>query len=54
MRAALVMCLVIALVLVLVWGLQRRLIYFPSGSVDSPAAAGLPGAREVVLQASDG
>ena len=54
MRAALVMSSVIALVLVVVWGLQRRLVYFPSGSVDSPAAAGLPGARDVVLESSDG
>ena len=54
MRAALVMSSVIALLLVLVWGLQRRLIYLPSGSVDSPAAAGLHGARDVVLETSDG
>ena len=53
MRVALVVFSVVALVLVLVWGLQRRLVYFPSGSVDSPAGVGLPAAREVVLESSD-
>jgi uncharacterized protein len=54
MRAALIVSLIIAVLFVAVWGLQRRLIYLPSGSAPSPAAAGLNGAREVVLETSDG
>src|SRR6266568_2512684 len=54
MRAALIVCTIIALLLVLIWGLQRRLIYLPAGTVVSPAAAGLHGARDVVLETSDG
>jgi uncharacterized protein len=54
MRAALVVSAVVALLLVLIWGLQRRLIYLPSATVVSPAAANLSGAREVVLDTTDG
>jgi uncharacterized protein len=54
MRAALIVSTIIALLVVVVWGLQRRLIYLPSGSVGSPAAAGLNGAQDVVLETSDG
>jgi fermentation-respiration switch protein FrsA (DUF1100 family) len=54
MRAALIVSTIIALLLVLIWGLQRRLIYLPAGTVASPAAAGLHGARDVVLDTTDG
>jgi uncharacterized protein len=54
MRAALIVSTIIALLLVLIWGLQRRLIYQPAGTVVSPAAAGLSGARDVVLETTDG
>jgi uncharacterized protein len=54
MRAALIVSTIIALMLVAAWGLQRRLIYQPSGSVGTPAAAGLNGARDVELETSDG
>ena len=54
MRAALVVSAVVALLLVLIWGLQRRLIYLPSATAVSPAAANLSGAREVVLETTDG
>lgn len=51
---ALVAVLILALMVVAVWGLQRRFIYFPDRS-PVPAAAGvLPGARDVVLETSDG
>jgi uncharacterized protein len=54
MRAALIVSTIIVVLVVAVWGLQRRLIYLPSGSVGSPVAAGLAGARDVVLETSDG
>lgn len=45
---------VVVLLLALVWGLQRRLIYLPD-SVEVPAAADVvPGARDVVLETDDG
>ena len=54
MRAALIVSSLIALLLVLLWGVQRRLIYLPSGSVGSLAVANLVGARDVVLETTDG
>ena len=54
LRIALIVSTIIVVLLAAVWGLQRRLIYLPSGSVPSPAAAGLSDAREVVLETSDG
>jgi uncharacterized protein len=53
MRLALILISVIALVVVMLWGLQRRLIYLPSGSVGSPDA-NLVGTREVVFETTDG
>ena len=48
-----VLALAVMLVLVLVWSLQRRLIYFPHPVV--PAAAGvLPGSEEVAFDTEDG
>ena len=54
LRAALIVSTIIVLLLAALWGLQRRLIYLPSGSPGSPADAGLAGAREMVLETSDG
>lgn len=50
----LVLLVVVGLLLVTVWGLQRRLIYFPQPSSVSPVSGVLPGAREVRLSTSDG
>src|SRR5215207_11035531 len=44
----------LAVVLGLLWQFQRRLIYLPSSGPVPNAAAVLPGARDVVLQTSDG
>lgn len=54
MRVALVVSVVVVLLLAAAWGLQRRLIYFPSGQPVPPAATVIPGARDVVLTTSDG
>jgi Mrp family chromosome partitioning ATPase len=53
-RAAVVVSAVVVLLLGLVWGLQRHLIYLPATEAVPPAAAVLPGAREVILETSDG
>jgi uncharacterized protein len=45
---------VAALLVGLVWALQRRLIYFPATAAVPPAGAVLPGARDVTLRTSDG
>jgi uncharacterized protein len=45
---------ILALVLVLFWLGQRRLIYFPFGEVMTPAAAGLPGAESITFPTEDG
>lgn len=39
---------------VVLWALQRRLIYFPLGDVPRPAAVGLPRAQEVSFVTADG
>ncbi|GAA1609763.1 alpha/beta hydrolase [Kribbella sancticallisti] len=44
----------VLLVLALVWGFQRRLIYLPDTTAVAPAATVLPGARDVVLETDDG
>ncbi len=46
--------LVAVLLLALVWVFQRHLIYLPSTAPVAPAAAVIPGARDVALQTSDG
>lgn len=44
-----------ALLLLMVWAGQRRLMYFPAdGPLPTPRGAGLPTAREVVLHTEDG
>ena len=53
-RAGLVVAVVLAVLTGLLWGLQRRLVYFPDAGPVPAAAAVLPGARDVVLQTSDG
>jgi uncharacterized protein len=50
----LVLVLVAVLLVVAVWGLQRRLVYFPQPSFVPPVAVVLPGAREVRLHTGDG
>jgi len=44
----------LALVVVLLWAGQRRMIYFPFGDVPTPAAAGLPRAESVAFTTADG
>lgn len=53
-RAGLVAVVVLAVLSGLLWGLQRRLVYFPDAGPVPAAGAVLPGARDVVLQTSDG
>ena len=45
---------VLAIVLALAWGFQRRLIYLPSNGPVPPAASVLTGAEDVVLHTDDG
>jgi fermentation-respiration switch protein FrsA (DUF1100 family) len=54
LAAALVVLGGAALLLALLWALQRRLIYLPFPADVPPVAAVLPGAREVVLRTDDG
>jgi fermentation-respiration switch protein FrsA (DUF1100 family) len=54
LAAVVIVTLVASGVLALVWSQQRRLIYFPSPGPVPPAAAVLPGARDVVLDTDDG
>lgn len=54
MRAALIVCAVVVVLLGVIWGLQRRLIYLPDTRPVPPAATVLPGARDVTLQTDDG
>ena len=44
----------IGVLLVVIWTVQRRLIYLPSPGPVPPAQEVLEGAREVTLQTSDG
>lgn len=41
-------------ILVLIWALQRKFVYFPFGDVPSPQAIGLSGATEVTFPTADG
>src|SRR3954471_19575367 len=52
--AAVVVVLLAVLVTGALWALQRRLVYFPDAGPAAPAAAVLPGAREVELHTADG
>lgn len=53
-RGVVVVLVVLVLVLALGWTFQRRLVYFPDDRDVPPAAAALPGAREVELRTADG
>jgi uncharacterized protein len=53
-RTGLVVAVALAVLSGLLWGLQRRLVYFPDAGPVPAAGAVLPGARDVVLQTSDG
>jgi fermentation-respiration switch protein FrsA (DUF1100 family) len=53
-RPAVVAAAVVLLVLALIWGFQRRLIYLPDTAAVASAATVLPGARDVMLEADDG
>jgi fermentation-respiration switch protein FrsA (DUF1100 family) len=46
--------LVTAVILALVWTLQRQLMYFPDAGVPSPGTVGLPGAETVTFATADG
>jgi uncharacterized protein len=52
--AGLVVLVAVVLLLVVVWALQRRLIYLPSHTTVPPAGQVLPGARDVALRTADG
>ncbi len=54
MRPVLVVLVVMVLLLTLLWLGQRRLIYFPDRAVPPPADQVVPGARDLVLDTSDG
>lgn len=54
MRAVVVVVAAMGILLALLWGFQRRLIYLPSPSSVPPAAEVLAGAREVTLRTTDG
>jgi uncharacterized protein len=54
MRTVLVVVAAMGILLALLWGFQRRLIYLPSPSSVPPAAEVIDGAREVTLRTTDG
>jgi fermentation-respiration switch protein FrsA (DUF1100 family) len=54
MRTVLVVVAVMGILLALLWGFQRRLIYLPSASSVPPAAEVIDGARDVTLRTTDG
>lgn len=51
---AVLAALCVALVLLLIWAVQRRLMYLPFGSPESPATAGLPHGDATTLTTTDG
>ncbi|GAA1866148.1 alpha/beta hydrolase [Asanoa iriomotensis] len=53
-RVVLALAVVGALLLVTVWLVQRRLIYFPDRSAVGPAAGAVVGGRDLLLRTSDG
>lgn len=50
----LVLGLLVGTVVVMLWGLQRQLIYFPDPTPVPPAADVIAGARDVTLRTADG
>jgi uncharacterized protein len=53
-RVALIATAAVLLLLTVLWGFQRQLIYLPEAAAVPPAATIVPGAMDVVLQAEDG
>ncbi|MEU4389190.1 alpha/beta hydrolase [Kribbella sp. NPDC023855] len=53
-KVAVVAAAVVLLILALIWGFQRQLIYLPDPTAAGSAASALPGAQDVVLEADDG
>ena len=54
LRAAVVLALVFAVLVGLLWSLQRRLVYLPDGGPVPAAADAVPGGRDVALTTADG
>ena len=54
LKAVVLLVLAVLALLALLWGVQRRLIYFPFPATAPRAAESLPGARDVTLHTSDG
>jgi fermentation-respiration switch protein FrsA (DUF1100 family) len=54
MTASAAAIIVFAILLVMAWIFQRKLIYFPFGDVPSPAVLGLPDVEEVSFPTADG
>ncbi len=54
LHAMLTTLFIVAFFVLVVWLVQRRLIYFPDGDVPSSAAYGLPHAEVVTLETDDG
>ena len=50
----LILVLVAGTVVVMLWALQRRLVYFPDSSPVPPAGDVIAGARDVTLHTADG
>ncbi|HEU4425910.1 MAG TPA: alpha/beta hydrolase [Pilimelia sp.] len=48
------MAVVVVMMVGVLWSLQRRLIYFPDPATPPPAAAVLPGSRDVTVTTADG
>jgi uncharacterized protein len=53
-RALVIVSGVVVVLLALVWGFQRRLIYLPDEQAVPSAGTVVPGARDVVLETDDG
>lgn len=54
MRIGLVVVSVVVLLLALLWGFQRRLIYLPDAASVPPAATVIPGAQDITVHTDDG
>ncbi|MGR7027075.1 alpha/beta hydrolase [Geodermatophilus sp. URMC 62] len=54
LRAAVVVAVVLAVLVGLLWALQRRLVYFPDDGPVPAAADAVPGGRDVTLTTADG
>ena len=53
-RTLVVVVIALGLMLLLFWGTQRRMIYYPFGAVPPPSAVGLERAETVTFQTEDG